>query len=116
MIRASNNVICSLLFQASLPSYYWVGSLHVATCLLNLLPTKVNSAPSPPLCPLLHHSLLRTPSDLQVRLLSQPLSLLPVSSPLTPIGVSLDNSSNHKGVSVPRSFLQPLVDLLTHRL
>jgi hypothetical protein len=40
IIRSINNVIHSLLFQASLPAAYWVKSLHIATFLLNCLPTK----------------------------------------------------------------------------
>jgi hypothetical protein len=37
----------SLLFQASLPARYWAESLHAATYLFNLLPTKAISTPSP---------------------------------------------------------------------
>jgi hypothetical protein len=47
MIHTTNDVMRSLLFQASLPARYWAESLHAATYLLNLLPTKVISAPSP---------------------------------------------------------------------
>jgi hypothetical protein len=47
MIRTTNDVMRSLLFQASLSAYYWVERLHPATYLLNLLSTKVISAPSP---------------------------------------------------------------------
>jgi hypothetical protein len=47
MIRTTNDVMRSLLFQASLPARYWAESLHTATYLLNLLPTKAISAPSP---------------------------------------------------------------------
>jgi hypothetical protein len=47
MIRTTNDIMHSLLFQASLPARYWAESLHDATYLLNLLPTKANSAPSP---------------------------------------------------------------------
>jgi hypothetical protein len=47
MIRTTNDVIHSLLFQVSLPSRYWAESLHAATYLINLLPTKAISAPSP---------------------------------------------------------------------
>jgi hypothetical protein len=47
MICTTNDVMCSLLFQASLSARYWVESLHAATYLLNLLPTKTISAPSP---------------------------------------------------------------------
>ncbi|WVZ79627.1 hypothetical protein U9M48_027185, partial [Paspalum notatum var. saurae] len=40
MIRSINNIIRSLLFQASLPPCYWVEGLHNATYLRNLLPSK----------------------------------------------------------------------------
>jgi hypothetical protein len=47
MIRTTNDVMRSLLLQASHPTRYWVESLHTATYLLNLLPTKAISTPSP---------------------------------------------------------------------
>jgi hypothetical protein len=47
MIHTTNDVMHSLLFQTSLLARYWVESLHTATYLLNLLPTKAISAPSP---------------------------------------------------------------------
>jgi hypothetical protein len=47
MIYTTNNVMHPLLFQAFLPARYWAESLHTATYLLNLLPTKAISAPSP---------------------------------------------------------------------
>jgi hypothetical protein len=40
IIRSTNNVMRSFLFQTSLPARYWVDSLHTATFLLNRLPTK----------------------------------------------------------------------------
>ena len=40
IIRTINNVVRSLLFQASMPPSYWVEALSTATVLLNLLPTK----------------------------------------------------------------------------
>ena len=40
IISSVNNIMCSLLFQASLPASYWVEGLHTATYLLNRLPTK----------------------------------------------------------------------------
>jgi transposase InsO family protein len=40
IIRTTNDVIRSLLFQASMPPSYWVEALHTATLLLNILPTK----------------------------------------------------------------------------
>jgi hypothetical protein len=55
IIRSTNNVIRSLLFQASLPACYWVEGLHTATYLLNRLPTETISA----LC--LHYTLFGTP-------------------------------------------------------
>ncbi|GJV24042.1 ribonuclease H-like domain-containing protein [Tanacetum coccineum] len=40
MIRTINNTIRTLLFQAHLPPPFWVEALHMATYLLNLLPSK----------------------------------------------------------------------------
>jgi hypothetical protein len=42
-----NNMLCSLFFQASIPTGYWVQGLHTATYLLNRLPTKAISTTSP---------------------------------------------------------------------
>jgi hypothetical protein len=39
IIRSVNNVIRTLLIQASLPERYWAEGLHIATYLLNRLPT-----------------------------------------------------------------------------
>jgi hypothetical protein len=36
----TNNIVHTLLFQASIPPKYWVERLHIATYLLNRLPTK----------------------------------------------------------------------------
>jgi hypothetical protein len=47
IIRTINNMLCSLLFQASIPARYWVEGLHTATYLLNHLPTKAISTTSP---------------------------------------------------------------------
>jgi hypothetical protein len=47
MIHTINNVICSLLFQASLPARYWAENLYTVTYILNLLPTNTISAPTP---------------------------------------------------------------------
>jgi transposase InsO family protein len=46
MIRTTNDVMRSLLFQALLTARYWAESLYTATYILNLLPTKVISAPT----------------------------------------------------------------------
>lgn len=40
MLRSLNNIVRSLLFQASLPSSFWVEALHTATHLINRHPTK----------------------------------------------------------------------------
>lgn len=40
-IRTVNNVLRSLLFQASLPPWFWAESLHAAKYLLNQRPTKI---------------------------------------------------------------------------
>ena len=40
IIRSLNNVVRSMLFQASLPATYWVEGLHTATYVLNRFPTK----------------------------------------------------------------------------
>jgi hypothetical protein len=47
MIRTTTNMICCLLFQASLPATYWAEALHTATHLLNRLPSKATSHPTP---------------------------------------------------------------------
>jgi hypothetical protein len=47
MMHTTNDVIRSLLLQASLTARYWAESLHTATYLLNLLHTKAISTPSP---------------------------------------------------------------------
>jgi hypothetical protein len=47
MIRATNDVMRFLLFQASLPVCYWAESLYTATYILNLLPTNAILAPIP---------------------------------------------------------------------
>ena len=47
IIRSTNNILRSLLFQASLPPSYWVEALSTATHLLNLLPTKTLDMSTP---------------------------------------------------------------------
>jgi hypothetical protein len=46
-LRTINNILRSLLFQASLPSVYWVEALHTATYLVNRLPTKTLTFSTP---------------------------------------------------------------------
>ncbi|KAJ9543577.1 hypothetical protein OSB04_023284 [Centaurea solstitialis] len=44
MLRSINNIIRTLLFQAHMPPTFWVEALHVATHLLNILPsTSINN-------------------------------------------------------------------------
>jgi hypothetical protein len=47
IICSVNNVICTLLIQASLPRRYWAEGLHTATYMLNRLPTTVIQAACP---------------------------------------------------------------------
>ena len=47
IIRSTNNTVRSLMFQASLPSSYWVEALHAATYLLNRQPTKTLNFSTP---------------------------------------------------------------------
>jgi hypothetical protein len=47
IIRTINNVIHTLLIQASLPRRYWTEGLHTAVYLLNHLPTKTINAACP---------------------------------------------------------------------
>jgi hypothetical protein len=47
IICSTNNVMCSLLFQASLPAAYWVERLHIVMFLLSRLPTKTICASYP---------------------------------------------------------------------
>jgi hypothetical protein len=47
IIRSVNNVIHTLLIQASLPGRYWAEGLHTATYLLNRLPTTMIQAACP---------------------------------------------------------------------
>jgi transposase InsO family protein len=47
MIRTTNNVTRTLLFQASMPSSYWADALATATHLLNRIPTKTLDMSTP---------------------------------------------------------------------
>jgi hypothetical protein len=55
MIRTTNDVVRTLLIQASLPPRFWAENLHTATYLLNRLPSTASPAPTP------HHALFGTP-------------------------------------------------------
>lgn len=47
IIRTTNNILRSLLFQASMPPSYWVEALHTATYLLNRHLTKTLASATP---------------------------------------------------------------------
>jgi hypothetical protein len=47
VLRTINNIIRSLLFQASLPPVYWADALHTSTYLLNRHPTKTLAGRTP---------------------------------------------------------------------
>jgi hypothetical protein len=55
MIRTTNDVMRTLLFQASLPARFWAESLPTATYLLNCLPSTTSPTPAP------QHALFGTP-------------------------------------------------------
>jgi hypothetical protein len=79
MIRTTNDVMCFLLFQASLPACYWAESLHAATYLLNLLPTKAILAPHPTLLFAAPFPPTPTSGSLGVFATRTPLPLLSIS-------------------------------------
>jgi len=54
MIRTTNDTMCTLLLQASLPAHFWAESLHTSTDLLNRLLSAASPAPTP------HHALFGT--------------------------------------------------------
>ena len=55
MIRTTNDIVRTLLIQASLPPRFWAESLHTGTYLLNRLPCTASPASTP------HHALFGTP-------------------------------------------------------
>ncbi|WVZ84380.1 hypothetical protein U9M48_031418 [Paspalum notatum var. saurae] len=55
MIRTTNDVMRTVLFQASLCARFWAENLHTATYLLNRLPFTASPAPTP------HNALFGTP-------------------------------------------------------
>jgi hypothetical protein len=102
MIRTTNDVMRSLLFQTSLLARYWAESLHTTTYLLNLLPTKAISTPSPtslfsaPLPPTPTYGSSVAPAT-RTPLPQLPISSPPPSPPPAPVGVFPGYSSEHKG-------------------
>jgi hypothetical protein len=98
MICTTNDVMCFLLFQASIPARYWAESLYAATYFLNLLPTKVIPALT------LHFALFNTtPSYAHLRVFR--CACYPNTSATAPhklaprfcLCVFLGYSSDHKG-------------------
>ena len=47
MLRTINNVVRTLLFHSHLPPTYWVEAIHMASHLLNLLPSKAINDETP---------------------------------------------------------------------
>jgi hypothetical protein len=109
MIRTTTNMICCLLFQASLPATYWAEALHTATHLLNRLPSKATSHPTPHFA--LHGT---TPSYDHLRVFG--CACYPNTSATTPHKLSprstrclfLGYSPDHKGYRC--------LDLTSHRI
>ena len=97
-IRTMNNILRSLLFQASLPPVYWVEALHTATYLVNRLPTKTLASATP-----FYHLYSTPPSYEHLKVFgcacypnmssTAPHKLAPRSS----LCVFLGYSSEHKG-------------------
>ena len=69
MIRTTNDVVRTLLIQASLPPRFRAESLHTATYLLNRLLSTASPAPTP------HHALFGTPPRYDHLLTPPPLLL-----------------------------------------
>jgi hypothetical protein len=109
IIRSFNNVIHTLLIQASLPGRYWAEGLHTATYLLNCLPTTAIQAACP------HLALFSSaPSYKHLRVFGctcYPNMTTTVPYKLSPCStrcVFLDYSADHKGYHC--------IDLSTNRL
>ena len=109
IIRTVNDIVRSLLFQASLPPRFWVEALHHATHVLNRLPTKTISAPSPYFA--LHNT---HPDYSSLRIfgcLCYPNSASTMPHKLAPRSIAcifLGYSPHHKGYRC--------MDLTTHRI
>ncbi|WVZ84815.1 hypothetical protein U9M48_031802 [Paspalum notatum var. saurae] len=95
MICSINNIIRSLLFQASMTPVYWVEPLGMSTHLINLLPTKTLNFSTP------YQSLLgATPSLWVFGCLCYPNTTATAPYKLAPRSarcVFLGLSPNHKG-------------------
>lgn len=71
VIRTVNNIVRSLLFQASMPPHYWVEALHATTLLLNILPTKVLKTHTPYFSPFQSITFILPSASFWVSLLPQ---------------------------------------------
>lgn len=98
VLHSTNNIVHSLLFQASMPPCYWAEALSNATYLFNILPTKTLQSSTP------HHALFDTvPSYDRLRVFgcrcypnlssTAPHKLSPQSA----LCVHLGFSDHHKG-------------------
>ncbi|KAJ9553553.1 hypothetical protein OSB04_017598 [Centaurea solstitialis] len=96
MLRIINNVVRTLLFQAHLPPTYWVEALHMASHLLNILPSTALHHDTP-----FHKLFDKQPSYSHLRVfgclcyphLNNSHKLEPRSTPC----IFLGYPSNHKG-------------------
>jgi IS30 family transposase len=70
ILRTTNNIIRTLLFQASMPPSYWVDALATATYLINRLPTKTLGLSTPYFALHATHPSYHETSGFWVRLLS----------------------------------------------
>jgi hypothetical protein len=109
MIRTTTNMIRRLLFQASLPASYCAEALHIATHLLNRLPSTAVSHPTP------HFTMYdTTPSYDHLRVFGY--ACYPYTSAIAPHKLSprsthclfLGYSTNHKGYRC--------LDVASHRI
>jgi hypothetical protein len=109
IIRSINNVVHTLLFQASIPPTFWAAALGTATYLLNILPTKTLASGTP------HFALLgKHPSYEHLRVFGCKCypNLTPTTphklSPRSTLCVFLGYSPHHKGYLC--------LDCLSHRI
>jgi hypothetical protein len=100
MLCTTNNIVRTLMFQASMPPQYWVECLHTATYLLNHLPMKSITTSCPYTAP---YNTLPTYKHLRVfwcvyypsLSATAPHKLAPHSTWCVFISYSLDNKGYH---------------------
>jgi hypothetical protein len=89
IIRLVNNIICTLLIQASLPGRYWAEGLHTATYLFYTVFPQRRSRLHVLILPcLVLHPPMSICASLVVRATLTRLPLHHISSPHAPLGVS----------------------------